>query len=44
MGYTLWRRVYPNDIYVDWKFIRPGFYRLGFAIECLGNLLTSRGR
>ncbi|MCB0833965.1 MAG: FkbM family methyltransferase [Bacteroidetes bacterium] len=40
LGYRFWRRLYPNDVYVDDEFVGAGFQRLGFYAECLWFSLT----
>jgi FkbM family methyltransferase len=42
--YVLWRRIYPNEVYVDREFIKPGFQTWRLTLERLSHLIALLGR
>lgn len=44
MDYVLWRRIYPNEVYVDRGFIKRGFQTWRLNLERLSHLTALLGR
>jgi len=44
MGYVLWSRIHPNDVYVDGGFIKASTPGWRFGLECLGRRIGLLGR
>ncbi len=44
MGYVLWQRIHPNDVYVNSELIKAESSRFGFALERLGKRIARIGK